>query len=73
MNIIVLTNKRGKTWDVEVNPFRLGLSVAGGLLLFFAVAVFTGTRLVDNEISYLEGWKGMLKHQQAEIAATRQE
>jgi len=73
MNIIVLTNLRGKTWDVEVNPVRLGLSVAAGLLLFFAVAVYTGTRLVDSEIGYLEGWKGMLEHQQAEIAASRQD
>lgn len=72
MNIIVLTNMRGKTWDVEVNPVRLGLSVAAGLLLFFAVAVYTGTRLVDSEIGYLEGWKGMLEHQQVEIAASRQ-
>ena len=73
MNIIVLTNMRGKTWNVVVSPLRLGLSVVAGLLLFFAVAVYTGTRLVDNEISYLEGWKGMIKHQQAEIAATRQD
>ncbi|MBW2209402.1 MAG: M23 family metallopeptidase [Deltaproteobacteria bacterium] len=37
------------------------------------MAVYTGTRLVDNEISYLEGWKGMIKQQQARIAATRQD
>jgi murein DD-endopeptidase MepM/ murein hydrolase activator NlpD len=73
MNIIVLTNMRGKTLNIVVSPLRLGLSVVAGLLLFFAVAVYTGTRLVDSEISYLEGWKGMIKHQQAEIAATRQD
>ena len=63
----------GKAWNITVDPFRLGLSVVAGLLLFFAVAVYTGTRLVDSEIGYLEGWEDMVKHQQAEIADSRQD
>ena len=61
----------GKARSVEVNAIRLGLAVVVGLLMLSAVAVYTGTRLVDNELGYLGDWRSLLTHQQAEIAAIR--
>ena len=61
----------GKARSVEVNAIRLGLAVVVGLLMLSAVAVYTGTRLVDNEPGYLGDWRSLLTHQQAEIAAIR--
>jgi len=71
MNIILSTNMRGKVRSIEVDPLRSGLAVVVGLLMLIAAAVYTGTRLVGNELVYLEDWGNMVVDQQAEIAATR--
>jgi murein DD-endopeptidase MepM/ murein hydrolase activator NlpD len=71
MNIILSTNNHGKVWSIEVDPLRSGLAVVIGLLMLIAAAVYTGTRLVGNELVYLEDWGNMVVDQQAEIAATR--
>ena len=61
----------GKARSVEVSAIRLGLAVVVGLLMLSAIAVYTGTRLVDNELGHLGDWRSLLTHQQAEIAAIR--
>lgn len=70
-NITLSTNMRGKTWNVEVSPFRFGLAVAFGLFLLVAVSVYIGTRLVGNELGQLADWRNLITHQQEEIAASR--
>jgi len=71
MNIILSANMRGKAWSIEVDLLRSGLAVVVGLLMLIAAAVYTGTRLVGNELVYLEDWGDMVVDQQAEIAVTR--
>ncbi len=71
MNLILSTNMRTKAWSIEVNPFRFGLAVVLGLLVLMAIAVYTGTRLVENDTRHLADWRNLVEHQRAEIAATR--
>jgi len=71
MNIILSTYLCGKARTVEVSTIRLGLTVVAGLLVLFAAAVYTGTRLVGSEQGSLGDWRSMVTHQQAEIAAIR--
>jgi len=71
MNIILTTYMRGKARSAEVSAIHLGLAVIVGLLMLFAAAVYTSTRLVDNEPGYLGDWRSQLAHQQAEIADIR--
>ncbi|MGB5439167.1 MAG: M23 family metallopeptidase [Gammaproteobacteria bacterium] len=71
VNLILSTSMREKAWSIEINPLRLGLAVVLGLLMLVAVAVYTGTRLVENDTRHLADWRDLVMRQQAEIAATR--
>jgi len=73
MNIILFTNKRGQVWNYDINLLHTALTVVFGLIVLFAVAVYTGIRLGSNELKYVAEWQDVVGEQQAEIAAARQD
>ncbi|MGB5339951.1 MAG: M23 family metallopeptidase [Gammaproteobacteria bacterium] len=71
MNIILFTNKRGQVWSLELNILRYGLVLVLGLVSAFAVAVYSGVRMGENELVYVDEWQKIIDVQHAEITAAR--
>lgn len=71
MNIILFTNKRGQVWSLELNMVRYGLLLVLGLVSAFAVAIYSGKRMGENELVYVDEWQKTMDRQYAEINATR--
>ena len=71
MNIILFTNKRGQVWNFELDLLRFGITAVTGLVILIAVAVYTGTRIAEDELQHVVKWQGMVEGQQAEIAEAR--
>jgi murein DD-endopeptidase MepM/ murein hydrolase activator NlpD len=71
MNIILFTNKRGQVWNFELDLLRFGITAITGLVILIAVAVYTGTRIAEDELQHVVKWQGMVEGQQAEIAEAR--
>ena len=73
MNIILFTNKRGQIWNFELDLLHAGITAVAGLVVLFAVAVYTGTRIAGDELDLdnVVQWQGMVEGQQADIAAAR--
>jgi len=71
MNIILFTNKRGQIWNFELNLLHFGITAVTGLLVLFAVAVYTGTRIAGDELENVAKWQGMVEEQEAEVAEVR--
>jgi murein DD-endopeptidase MepM/ murein hydrolase activator NlpD len=71
MNIILFTNKRGQVWSFDFDLVRLGMASMAGLVLVCGIAVYSGFRLGEDEIAYVEEWQDIVRSQQAEIAAAR--
>jgi murein DD-endopeptidase MepM/ murein hydrolase activator NlpD len=71
MNIILFTNKRGQVWSFDFDLVRLGVASVAGLALVCGIAAYSGFRLGESEISYVEEWQDVVRSQQAEIAEAR--
>ncbi len=71
MNIILFTNKRGQVWSFDFDLIRLAVASVAGLALFFGFAVYTGFRMGENELAYVDEWQGVIRAQQAEIGEAR--
>ena len=71
MNIILFTNKRGQVWSFDFDLIRLGVASLAGLVLICGIAAYTGFRLGENELAYVEEWQDVVRSQRAEIAAAR--
>jgi murein DD-endopeptidase MepM/ murein hydrolase activator NlpD len=72
MNIILFTNKRGQVWSFDIDLVRFGVVSMAGLALVCGVAAYTGFRLGENELAYVDEWQGVVRAQQAEIAEARE-
>ena len=72
MNIILFTNKRGQIWNFELNLLHFGVTAVTGLVVLFAVAVYTGTRIAGGEPENVAKWQGMVAVEQADVAEIRQ-
>jgi len=71
MNIILFTNKRGQVWNFELDLLRAGLTAVTGLVILIAVAVYTGTRIAEDELQHVVKWQGVVAGQQVELAEAR--
>jgi murein DD-endopeptidase MepM/ murein hydrolase activator NlpD len=71
MNIILFSNKRGQVWNFDLNLLRVGVTAVAGLVILIAVAIYTGTRIAEDELQHVVKWQGMVEVQQTEIAEAR--
>ena len=71
MNIILFTNKRGQVWNFELNLLRFGVTAVTGLVTLIAVAIYTGTRIAEDDLQHVVKWQSMVESQQGEIAEAR--
>jgi len=71
MNIILFSNKRGQVWNFNLNLLRVGVTAVAGLVILIAVAIYTGTRIAEDELQHVVKWQGMVEVQQTEIAEAR--
>jgi len=71
MNIILFTNKRGQVWSVELNIVRYSLLLVLGLVMAFAAAMYSGVRMGENELVYVDEWQKTMDRQHAELTAAR--
>ena len=71
MNIILFSNKRGQVWNFDLDLLRVGITAVAGLVILIAVAIYTGTRIADDELQHVAKWQGMVEVQQTEIAEAR--
>ena len=71
MNIILFSNKRGQVWNFDLNLVRVGVMAVASLVILIAVAIYTGTRIAEDELQHVVKWQGLVEGQQAEIAEAR--
>ena len=71
MNIILFSNKRGQVWNFDLNLLRVGVTAVASLVILIAVAIYTGTRIAEDELQHVVKWQGLVEGQQAEIAEAR--
>jgi murein DD-endopeptidase MepM/ murein hydrolase activator NlpD len=72
MNIILFTNQHGQVWSFDFNLLRLGVVAVAGLALLGGVVLYTGFRMGENELAYVDEWQGVISAQQAEIGEARE-
>ena len=71
MNIILFSNKRGQVWNFDLNLLRVGVTAVASLVILIAVAIYTGTRIAEDELQHVVKWQGLVEVQQTEIAEAR--
>jgi murein DD-endopeptidase MepM/ murein hydrolase activator NlpD len=71
MNIILFTSKRGKIWSFEIRVLRTALATVAGIAFLGGVILYSGFRMGEDQLAWLDNWRSEVRKQQTEIAGAR--